>query len=616
MVGLRGRQRRRGAHDHDEARVRPVPGAVLRLPDVRRRARHGQVELALLYEQLQEAVQRALGRAIRRSNTSSRGPIGRKTSSRRSTDFSPTSPPASSRAFTWVTPLCVDSDHLDCGGGFGPSWVASVVNAVGESKFWDSTVVFVQWDDWGGLYDPVPPPFKDYDGIGFRVPLIVISPYAKKDFVSHKQYETASVLRFAEDLFGLRPLSAADTRAKSPAKDCLDFSQKPRKFVPIKAPQDAKFFLNQPLDDRIPDARMSRRWPCVALAFALAACSHGSAVLPYMQGGAALGAVNAAGAGKIQHVVWVVQENRSFNDMFEGYPGAYTVSSGKDSHGKTIALQPVSLKKVYDIEHRSQRYVRGVRRHGQPSGNRLPDGRLRSRSAAFGGPTNPRVRLRAADGVEALLGHGARVRAGRPHVPVAARRELRRAPIHHRRAGAIERRRARGSVGLRGRKARSRVYDHEGSRLWKVVSGRASTTRRSATSSTRPGLTLALLYEQLQETVDGGLWSGYQAVRHILLRPRLEERRHHAAAAVPHRRRRRQARERSRGSRRSAASPITSIAAADTGRRGSRRWSTRSARASSGIRRRSSCSGTTGAASTIPCRRRLRITTATASACR
>jgi phospholipase C len=156
-------------------------------------------------------------------------------------------------AFTWVTPLCRESDHLDCGGGFGPSWVASVVNAVGKSKFWDSTVVFVQWDDWGGLYDPVPPPFKDYDGNGFRVPLIVISPYAKKDFVSHKQYETASVLRFAEDLFGLKPLSAADTRAKSPAKDCLDFSQKPRKFVPIKAPQGANFFLNEPPDDRIPD---------------------------------------------------------------------------------------------------------------------------------------------------------------------------------------------------------------------------------------------------------------------------------------------------------------------------------------------------------------------------
>ncbi|HYL27364.1 MAG TPA: alkaline phosphatase family protein, partial [Candidatus Nitrosotalea sp.] len=83
-------------------------------------------------------------------------------------------------SFTWITPLCPDSDHLLCGGGFGPSWVSSIVNAVGESKFWDSTAVFVQWDDWGGMYDPVRPPFKGYDGLGFRVPLIVISAYAKK----------------------------------------------------------------------------------------------------------------------------------------------------------------------------------------------------------------------------------------------------------------------------------------------------------------------------------------------------------------------------------------------------------------------------------------------------
>jgi phospholipase C len=128
-----------------------------------------------------------------------------------------------------------------------------LVNAVGKSKFWDSTAIFVQWDDWGGLYDHVPPPFKDYDGLGFRVPLLVISPYAKKDYVSHVQYETASVLRFAEDVFGLDRLAAADKRAVSPAKDCFDFSQPPRKFVPIKAPLDASFFMNQPQDLRPPD---------------------------------------------------------------------------------------------------------------------------------------------------------------------------------------------------------------------------------------------------------------------------------------------------------------------------------------------------------------------------
>ncbi|HEY2474126.1 MAG TPA: alkaline phosphatase family protein [Candidatus Cybelea sp.] len=155
--------------------------------------------------------------------------------------------------FTWITPLCDDSDHVSCGGGLGPSWVASLVNAVGKSKFWDSTVVFVQWDDWGGMYDPVPPPFKDYDSLGFRVPLIVISAYAKKNFVSHKQYETASVLRYAEDLFNLPHMSQADRRALSPADDCLDFSQKPRTFIPIKAPVGPAFFLNQPNDPRIPD---------------------------------------------------------------------------------------------------------------------------------------------------------------------------------------------------------------------------------------------------------------------------------------------------------------------------------------------------------------------------
>jgi phospholipase C len=155
--------------------------------------------------------------------------------------------------FTWITPICSDSDHVNCGGGFGPSWVAALVDAVGKSPFWKSTAIFVQWDDWGGLYDHVKPPYKDYDGLGFRVPLLVISPYAKKDYVSHVQYETASVLRFAEDVFGLDQMAAADKRATSPARDCFDFAQPPRKFIPIKAPEDASFFLAQKPDYRIPD---------------------------------------------------------------------------------------------------------------------------------------------------------------------------------------------------------------------------------------------------------------------------------------------------------------------------------------------------------------------------
>ncbi len=157
--------------------------------------------------------------------------------------------------FTWVTPLCPDSDHPDCGGGYGPSWVSAVVNAVGKSKFWKSTAIFVQWDDWGGLYDHVPPSFQDYDGLGFRVPLLVISPYAKENYVSHVHYETASVLRFAEDLFGLGQLDVADTRATSPAADCFDFARAPRAFVPIQAPTSSYFFLHQANDGRIPDTQ-------------------------------------------------------------------------------------------------------------------------------------------------------------------------------------------------------------------------------------------------------------------------------------------------------------------------------------------------------------------------
>ncbi len=157
--------------------------------------------------------------------------------------------------FTWITPMCINSDHPNCAGAYGPSWVATLVNAIGKSTFWDSTAIFVQWDDWGGLYDPVAPPFRDYDGLGFRVPLLIISPYAKKNYVSHVQYETASVLRFAEDLFGLGRLGAADSRAASPTADCFDFTQRARTFVPITAPYGRSFFLHQRLDYRMPDTQ-------------------------------------------------------------------------------------------------------------------------------------------------------------------------------------------------------------------------------------------------------------------------------------------------------------------------------------------------------------------------
>ncbi|HEU5479634.1 MAG TPA: alkaline phosphatase family protein [Candidatus Tumulicola sp.] len=156
-------------------------------------------------------------------------------------------------AVSWVTPTCAHSDHAGCGSNTGPAWVASVVNAIGQSQYWDSTAIFLMWDDYGGWYDHVPPPLEDYDGLGIRIPLVMISPYAKKAFVSHVQYEHGSILRVVEDVFGLPRLTASDTRANSPAKDCFDFARLPRKFHVIPSNLNAQYFLHERPDLRPPD---------------------------------------------------------------------------------------------------------------------------------------------------------------------------------------------------------------------------------------------------------------------------------------------------------------------------------------------------------------------------
>ena len=157
------------------------------------------------------------------------------------------------RAVSWVTPSWANSDHAGSGSTTGPSWVTAIVNAVGESQYWKDSAIFVFWDDYGGWYDSQPPAYADYDGLGFRLPLLVISPYAEKGYVSHLHYEHGSILKFVEDVFGLGRLSAADARANSPARDCFDFYKPPRKFVPIKSPYDRAYFLRQAPDFHVLD---------------------------------------------------------------------------------------------------------------------------------------------------------------------------------------------------------------------------------------------------------------------------------------------------------------------------------------------------------------------------
>lgn len=161
-------------------------------------------------------------------------------------------------AVSWITPDGLNSDHPaeatknHVAEDHGPSWVASIVNAVGESRYWQSSAIVVLWDDWGGFFDHVPPPSYDVQGgLGFRIPLIIISPYVKAH-VEHTQYETASVVKFIEENWGLASLHQEDQRATS-IGTAFDFRQKPRPFKKIPAEEPKEFFLHQTPSGLPPD---------------------------------------------------------------------------------------------------------------------------------------------------------------------------------------------------------------------------------------------------------------------------------------------------------------------------------------------------------------------------
>ncbi|MFY9719910.1 MAG: alkaline phosphatase family protein [Candidatus Cybelea sp.] len=157
-------------------------------------------------------------------------------------------------AVSWVTPSKDDSDHPEAHDDLGPSWVASIVNAVGTSPYWDSTAIVVIWDDWGGFYDNAMPPQLDFRGLGIRVPCLIISPYAKMGsgsggYVSHTQYEFGSIVKFIEEVFDLPVLGVpskgyTDTRATS-IMDSFDFTQSPRKFKKFGSKYPASRFINE-----------------------------------------------------------------------------------------------------------------------------------------------------------------------------------------------------------------------------------------------------------------------------------------------------------------------------------------------------------------------------------
>jgi phospholipase C len=143
---------------------------------------------------------------------------------------------------SWVIPNAAESEHPPARISVGQSYVTSVIDAVMQSPDWDSTAIFLSWDDWGGFYDNVQPPVVDQNGYGMRVPAMVISPYAKTGYIDHQTLSHDAYVEFIEDDFlnrqridpktDGRPDPRPDVREDAPQLGDLttdfDFTQAPR----------------------------------------------------------------------------------------------------------------------------------------------------------------------------------------------------------------------------------------------------------------------------------------------------------------------------------------------------------------------------------------------------
>jgi phospholipase C len=133
---------------------------------------------------------------------------------------------------TWITPRFELSEHPEWNFCYGENWSTQVIDAIMRSPMWPTTAIFLVWDDYGGFYDHAPPPQVDDFGFGIRVPMLLISPYARQGVVDHHLGEFSSVLRFIEDNWGLTQLTHRDRNAENLSYD-FDFSQTPRPPDPL-----------------------------------------------------------------------------------------------------------------------------------------------------------------------------------------------------------------------------------------------------------------------------------------------------------------------------------------------------------------------------------------------
>jgi len=172
----------------------------------------------------------------------------------------------------WVIPVGLESDHAGLTDGSGPSWVASIINAIGTQPkcsngetYWDNTVILVTWDDWGGWYDhvvPSAPPAKAPAEAasyvyGFRVPLLVVSAYTPAGTVSNTMgLDFGAMLKFIEEIFNLGtipPGDYADYYANDDLGEFFQFSKPARRFQSVTAPLGKEVFLDPTRPQDPPD---------------------------------------------------------------------------------------------------------------------------------------------------------------------------------------------------------------------------------------------------------------------------------------------------------------------------------------------------------------------------
>jgi phospholipase C len=170
---------------------------------------------------------------------------------------------------SWIVPSQADSEHPPASVHRGQAYVTSIINAAMKSPDWDSTAIFLAWDDWGGFYDHVVPPAVDQNGYGLRVPALVISPYARRGDIDHQTLSSDAYLKFIEDDFlggarlnpqtDRRPDPRPDVREDEPVLGNLeqdfDFGQPPRPPVLLDT--------NPPTDSPAIPAYFAGRPPCL-----------------------------------------------------------------------------------------------------------------------------------------------------------------------------------------------------------------------------------------------------------------------------------------------------------------------------------------------------------------